>query len=329
MCTAISYTPQAHYFGRNLDLEHVYKEEIVITPRRFPLSFRCGRTLPQHKAMIGVAYVADGYPLYYDAINESGLGIAGLNFVGNAAFHTPRSGCDNIAVFEFIPWILGQCASVEEARALLARINLTREAFSAELQPSQLHWLIADRRESITVESMEDGLHVYDNPVGVLSNNPPFPMQMTFLANYLNLTRDVPENRFAPAVPIDRYSRGMGAIGLPGDLSSASRFVRAAFTKCNSVAEGTEESCVSQFFHILGSVEQQRGCAHLGEGAYEITQYSACCNTERGIYYYKTYDNSCIHAVSMHAEDLDSERLAVYPMITAQKIIAQNVPQRL
>ena len=116
----------------------------------------------------------------------------------------------------------------------------------------------------------------------------------------------------------------MGSIGLPGDMSSSSRFVRAAFTKLNSVCGETEEEGVSQFFHILSSVEQPKGCTLVREGEYEFTLYSSCCNTDQGVYYYKTYDNSQISAVDMHAEDLDGSKVVSYPLIKQQQIHFQN-----
>ena len=152
---------------------------------------------------------------------------------------------------------------------------------------------------------------------------PPFPMQLFSLNNYVNVSAKPPVNRFS-ALPLDTYSRGMGGIGLPGDLSSQSRFVRAAFTKLNSVSGDSENESVSQFFHILGSVEQQRGCCELESGKYEITLYSSCCNADRGIYNYTTYNNSCITAVDMHRENLDGSDLISYPLTEEQQINWMN-----
>ena len=250
--------------------------------------------------------------------------MAGLNFVGNAVYHEEAPGKDNVAQFEFIPWILGQCASVKEARDLLGRVNLVNIAFSDQLPLAQLHWLIADRDEAITVESVADGLKVYDNPVGVLTNNPPFDMQLFNLNNYIGLSPASPKNGFSSSLPLHTYSRGMGAMGLPGDLSSQSRFVRVAFTKMNSLSGDSESESVSQFFHILGSVDQQRGCCDLGEGKYEITLYTSCCNAQKGIYYYTTYENHQITAVNMYRENLDGTQIARYPLITGEQIRWQN-----
>lgn len=324
MCTAATYTTKDHYFGRNLDLEFSYNETVTVTPRNYPFQFRKVKALESHYAMIGMAFVVDNYPLYYDATNEKGLSMAGLNFPENADYKQETEGKDNVTPFEFIPWILGQCSTIKEVKELLGRINLININFSEKLPLSPLHWMISDRNESITVESVKEGLKIYDNPVGILTNNPTFDIQIFNLNNYVNVTREVPENRFSNAIALDIYSRGMGGIGIPGDLSSSSRFVKAVFTKLNSVSGTSESESISQFFHILGSVNQERGCVRLAEDTYEITIYSSCCNIDKGVYYYKTYENSQITGVDMHNENLDSQSIVSYPLIKEQQIKIQN-----
>ena len=324
MCTAVTYKTNDFYFGRTLDYEYSYMEEVTITPRNYQFKFNEKEAINTHYAIIGMAYVAEDYPLYYDAINEKGLGIAGLNFVGNANYNDPIEGKDNIAQFEFIPWILSQCETVKEAKKLIEKINITNTPFNKQLPLAQLHWIIADQNESITVESVQEGIKIYKNPVGVLTNNPTFDKQLFALNNYINLSTKTPENKFATDLELNKYSRGMGAIGLPGDLSSQSRFVRASFVKMNSVSAEGENESVSQFFHILNSVDQQRGCCQLEDGKYEITIYTSCCNASKGIYYYTTYDNHQITAVDMHKEDLNINKLIRYPLIKEEQIKSQN-----
>ena len=324
MCTAISYRTKEHYFGRNLDLEYSYKESVTITPRRYPLHFRKEGTNERHYAMIGMAYVCDDYPLYYDAVNEAGLGMAGLSFRGNAKYLREKEGMHNIAPFEFIPWILGQCSTVCEARMILSNTNLINLPFNEDLPPTPLHFLISDKEESIVVEPMCDGLHIIENPIKVLTNNPPFPYQLFHLNQYLSLTKKEPVNTFAKELPLEVYSRGMGGIGLPGDLSSTSRFVRASYVKWNSIDGKNEAERISQFFHILSSVEQQYGCVQLENNTFEYTIYSSCCNTDKGIYYYKTYHNSQIIGVDMQKENLDGILLTSYPMKTKMNIQWEN-----
>ena len=331
MCTAATYKTKDFYMGRTLDYEFSYGDEVTVTPRNYPINFRFMGVRNNHFAMIGMAHVAEDYPLYYEAFNEKGLGMAGLNFVGNAAYNEPdlrglngESNIENVAVFEFIPWILSQCATIDEAKERLKFINLTNTQFNEMFPCANLHWIIADKENCVTVESMSDGLHIYDNPVGVLTNNPPFNIQMFNLNNYMGLSAKQPESNFSDRLEFNRYSRGMGALGLPGDLSSQSRFVKVAFTKMNSVSGDDEKSSVSQFFHILSSVEQQRGCCEVSDGKYEITIYTSCCNAAKGIYYYTTYDNHQITAVDMHKENLDGTELIRYPIITKGEVRWQN-----
>ncbi len=326
MCTAITLKTKNHYFGRNLDLEYSYRKTITVTPRNYVFQFRKTGTLQHHFAMIGMAYVSDGYPLYYDATNEKGLSIAGLNFPQNAVYQPYCAGKDNVTPFELIPWILGQCENVDDAETLLGRINLLGENFSKSLPLTPLHWIISDRERSITLEPMENKLNIYENPVGVLTNSPPFEVQMHRLNDYLNLTSGEPQNTFCEnkSLQLKPYSRGMGALGLPGDASSMSRFVRAAFVKFNSVSGDSETESINQFFHILKAVEMPRGCVRVGSGAYEFTRYSSCCNTDRGVYYYSTYENPCICAVDLHRENLQGNKLVVYQLKKEQTTEYQN-----
>ena len=319
MCTAISYKQHNHYFGRNLDVESSYNEKVIITPRSYTYDFKHTQSLTNHYSIIGTGIIKNGMPLYFDGINEVGLGVAALNFPDIAKYNTPLSDFMNIASFEFIPWVLCQCKNIYDVKNILSNVNIVNTPFSEELSPTPLHWMVADKESSITVESTEDGLKVYDNPVGVLTNNPPFNVQIHNLNRYMGLSPYEAHNTFSPSLNLKSYSRGMGALGLPGALSSESRFVKACFVKENSVCDSSEEGTISQFFHILGSVEQVKGCVRL-ENSEEYTAYSSCFNTDKGIYYYKTYENSQITAIDMHKEDLDGCEIMSYPLIKSQQI---------
>ena len=323
MCTAITFKTKDSYFGRTLDIEFEIPMKVTITPRNYPFDLRRMPSLKSHYAMIGMAMVKDGYPLYFDGANECGLCMAGLNFPHNAHYLPEVKNKQNITPFEFIPYILSQYKNIAEVRSRLDNINLCDISFSHSLPLSPLHWIIADKNTSITVEPTAQGVKIYDNPVGVLTNNPTFDYHMTRLCDFVNLTSQPPENRFGNA-PLKLYSRGMGGIGLPGDLSSSSRFARAAFVKLNSVCGDGEDESVSQFFHILGSVEQQRGCVKMPDGSLELTKYTSCINADKGIYYYTTYENRCLRAVDMHRTDLNGDKLHIYPLTDEQYISWQN-----
>lgn len=290
MCTALSFKTADTYFGRNLDYDFSYGEKIVIVPSSHPLSFRNGKRLENHFAIMGIAHVDKDYPLFYDAINDAGLGMAGLNFVGNAFYHKKSETKTNVASFELIPYILGQAKNVKEATRLLEKIVVTDEAYSDLYPPSALHWLISDLEESIVLEVQKDGMHIYKNPYGVLTNNPPFLEQINSLNLHYGLSPKDPPNTLAPHLKDKKfYSRGLGTIGLPGDLTSSSRFVRAVFVRFHSVSPNDESSSVHQYFHIMGSVEQVRGLCEVKENEYEYTIYTSCYNLSKGLCYLKTY----------------------------------------
>lgn len=323
MCTALSFHGCGHFFGRTLDLEYSYNEAVTLTPRNFPLVFRRCPALSAHYAILGVAHTAQGFPLYYDAVNEKGLAMAGLNFPHSAHYQPVLPRRDSIAAFELIGWVLSQCATVDQARALLERTGVTGEDFSPQLPCTPLHWLIADSDRCLVVEPMQDGLRLHDDPAGVLTNEPAFEFQQFSLNDYLSLSALPAENHFSPRLGLTPYSRGMGALGLPGDFSSRSRFVRAVFVSQNAHRPKTPEESITQFFHILGSVEQPKGCVRV-PGGDVITVYTSCCDTRRGIYYYTTQENRQITGIDMHREDLGGTQLVSWPLIRCQQLRMEN-----
>ena len=313
MCTAATFNSKCHYFGRNFDYEISYDEEIAIVPRNYELSFNHVDNLKNHNAIVGIAAgVIKDYPLFYDAVNEKGLGMAGLNFENYAVYSSDIvDNKNNIAQFEFIPYVLGMCDTVDEARDLINNINITNESFNPKLPASELHWMLSDKTgKSIVVEFTKDGIKIYDNNVGVLTNAPSFDMQTFNLNNYLKISNKQPDNVIDKDFESFEYSRGMGAIGLPGDYSSMSRFVKTVFVRGNSIAKDDEISCVNQFFHILNSVEQPKGATFVSEpDLYEYTIYTSCMNLDEAVYYCKTYDNFSISKIDLLKEDLDSDEL--------------------
>lgn len=320
MCTAVRIKTRNTYFGRTLDWDFPYPCEVTLTPREFPLDFRFESRCERHSAILGMAYVKEGYPLYFDAVSEQGLAMAGLNFVGNAVYEKPSKNFCNVAQFELIPFVLSRCATVKEATALLEKTKVTDTAFSKDLPPAGLHWMLADKDESAVLEVVHSGVKIYPNSVGVLTNNPDFPTQLHNLNSFMNLSPRAARNNFSEKLSFREYSRGMGAIGLPGDFSSQSRFVRGAFAALNSVCGDTEEESVGQFFHIMDTVGQPMGSCQVAEGAYERTLYTCCMNADKGIYYYTTYENRRISAIDMHRENLDSASLVRYPLIVDEDI---------
>ena len=320
MCTALTHKS---YAGRNLDIDKSYGEKIIISPRNYSFCFKRSEAIHSHYAMIGMGTVSDNYPLYFDAANERGLYVAGLNYLGNAKYLPAANARVNLAPYELIPYLLSKCASVREAQYELERINLTNIQFSPDTDTAELHFFIADKGSSMVVEPDRDGLNIYKNPIGVLTNNPPFPIQLFNLNNYMSLTNDQAENRFSSTLNLKKYSYGMGAIGLPGDLSSCSRFIRAAFHKLNSNGRDT----LADTMHLLSSVSMPDGSVKLGCG-FERTEYTTAVDLSRHIYSYRMYENPNTYAIKMHEEDLDSNDLLLFEIKKEQEPIYCNGPCR-
>lgn len=322
MCTCITLKEREFYFGRNLDLNDTFGNTIVVTPGSFPLCFAREGKIEQHFSMIGMAEVRNGYPLYGEAANEKGVAMAGLYFPGHACYQREEESRRNyqVAPFELILWILGQCGSVEEAMELLEKTVITDRAFSSELPNVPLHWMLADQERCVTVEAVKEGVRIYENPFGVLTNNPPFPFYNYYVSQYLHLTKDSPESTFSETLKLRPFGEGMGAVGLPGDLSPASRFVRASFLKENAVGGTDEMSCVTRFFHILEQTGMVEGTVRTGDGGMDRTTYSCCMNATQGIYYCRTYENNRIQAVKLKKEDAGKRELLSYPVVREQDV---------
>ncbi|MBE6837755.1 MAG: linear amide C-N hydrolase [Ruminococcus sp.] len=308
MCTAI-YDNKNSLFGRTLDLEYSYNEAITITPRNFNFSPKIESPIKTKFTIMGMGIVAENFPLYFDAFNEKGLAVAALNFPKSACYYEPIPNHLNLAPFEIIPYILGVCQNIYEAKELLNSLNVCDISFSDEYKSTPLHWMIADQTESIVVESTESGLQIYENDLNVITNEPTFHYQTTYFKNF---------GRLSPFDEDEQYSRGLSSYGLPGDFSSTSRFVRAAYLLKNSITLNK-----TQFFKLLDNVSVPRGAIQLKNGENVITQYSCCMDLQNKIYYYKTYNNSRICGV--HMPEKPSNTLIVFPIRKDEDILLENI----
>lgn len=306
MCTCAAFEWKEFYFGRNMDLEGHFGEGIVFTPRNFPLCYRMIQDSISHYAILGVATVIDGYPLYADGFNEKGLCMAGLNFPDNAYYYEEaKEGNLNLTPFEFIPYILGECANLEQVREKLKILRLVGLPFSAQVGLGTLHWQISDVSGSLVVEQTKDGLSVYENPCGVMANNPTFDRQLARLGAYSTLD-NLPHGA---DVPKGEFSLGLGGVGLPGDLSSPSRLVRLDFLKRNTIPEKNEEGRVKQVFSLMGAVAMPKGSVLDDGGREHYTTYTCCMDAASGRYYLSTAESLSIRCADMQEQRKDAKAL--------------------
>ena len=304
MCTSLSIPTHdgRHLFGRTLDLDAHFGEVVTLTPRRYPFSFRDCYPLTRHYALLGMATTVDGYPLYAEAMNEKGVCMAGLRFAKSAVYApAPCEGRVNLAPWELIPYLLSTCATLYEVRNALEDISIWDKPFSDTVGTAPLHWHVVDAdpdHGGLILEITSAGMRIYPDEAGVLANEPPYPDQLNRLSS----------------LP---YLRG-DAVGLPGDYSSPSRFLRAATLRrwwmergrtCTGEAEGGGDFPLSQFFTVLGAVSPTAGAVMTPAGGCHRTLYTCCMDTGKGIYYYRTEGEAAVSSVSFEGLDLNGERL--------------------
>lgn len=328
MCTSFSIQSKMghNFFGRNLDLAYSVNESPIIIPRNYELEDKVTRDRVRNKrAIIGMGTVIDHHPSMIDAMNEDGLVCAGLNFEGFAYFEEkPVQGKTNITPYDFIYWTVSNFETINEVKAAISNLELVDVPLNDKTPVPTLHWMITDKTgESIVVEKTKENLEVFNNPVGVMTNQPTFDWHLMNLNRYLYVKPKQPKPVKWSDMELNMRGVGAGTLGLPGDSHSISRFVKIAYARSHMPDIEDDLSAVTQCFHMLDYVKMVKAGV-ITEGLEEKTTYSICMDQENGILYYKNYGNNRINAVNMHSEELDKDELIILPYQTDQDINFQN-----
>lgn len=313
MCTAIRFTDAQNklVFGRNLDWSCGYGEQVLTVPRNFKRTWQYTETHAPAPAVIGMGVVENEIPLFFDCANENGLAIAGLNFPGWAEYEkAPVSNKTNICAYEFPFWIASTFNSVDQAEQALANTAIIAKA-PGNYPVSLLHWLISDKTRAIVVEYTSSGMHIYHDNLDVLANQPAFLWHQENVRNYIGVTNEFPHDVTWGTQTLNAYGTGFGMRALPGDFSSPSRFVRAAYFNAHYPTCSSEKENVARLFHTLQGVAMIKGGAKMADGDFEYTVYTGGFSEASKTYYYRTYDDLTLHSVSLDAIDLDGSSLAV------------------
>jgi choloylglycine hydrolase len=329
MCTALTLKTKDgyHLFGRNMDIEFSFNQAVTLVPRSFTYTNRAIDKSEKTKyAMIGMGTIIDNHPCYAEAMNEKGLSCAGLNFPRYSHWDDePMEGKINIPPYDMILWIVGNFESISELKKELENLHLVGKPINENTPLPTLHWIVSDTNgDCIVIENTIEGLKVFDNKVGVLTNAPTFDWHITNLVQYMKVTPTQPSEAIWGEAKINPLGQGAGGRGLPGDFSSTSRFVKAAFLRSNAVLGDDELSGIIEFFHILSGVAMIRGSVVTPQNLNDITQYTSCMCQEKGIYYYNTYNNNQINAIDMNKEDLDGKEIKVFEYRDKQVINYEN-----
>ncbi|QCB94785.1 choloylglycine hydrolase [Cellulomonas shaoxiangyii] len=314
MCTGIRFSDGSGnlYLARNLDWTSGYGERVVVTPTGFVPTSPFGAVPSIRHATIGMGIVEEGTPLYFDCGNDAGLAVAGLNFPGYASYAPgPVDGKTNVAAYEFPLWVASQFASVDEVQAALKDVAIVDKPINEKYPSSLLHWIIGDATRAIVVEHTSDGMHVFDDDVDVLANQPGFAWHHENLRNYLNTSPEFPEATELGRASLTPFGSGSHMRGVPGDYYSPSRFVRAAYVNEHYPTKASEEENVSRAFHTLQQVAMVDGCAAMGSGEFEKTIYTGLFSSRTNTYYWNTYDDPAIHSESLADHSPDGTELVV------------------
>ena len=289
MCTCIFLKGTSSYFGRNMDFHYSFNEQVINIKRGKEFELKKAGKLKIKYSLLGIGTIRDGYPLFSDVMNEKGLAFAGLNFLNNARYNKYKKSKVNIAPYELPLFLLGNCSNIDEVKDILRNLNLLNEQFSLEIPLAYLHFMISDLEKSIVIESTKDGLKIYDNDLNVLTNNPEFTYHKNNIFNYINLSIEDPINS-----KFNNISYGQGLIGLPGDYSSMSRFIKSYFVKENIILS---DNPINQFFYCLDSVFMPYGLVKAKDD-FEYTRYQSCYDLKSGEMYYKSYNDRSIKNIS-------------------------------
>ncbi len=311
MCTGIRFTDAKGnmYFGRNLDWDTPYGEKVFVTQRGFTNDLHMDGKLATKYACIGMAIAVDGCPLYFDAANEKGLAIAGLNFPGYAKYEDePIDGKTNIPAYDFPLYIASEFETVDEVEQALENIAIIAKPVPG-YGIALLHWIIGDKNRSIVVEYQEDGMHVYQDDLDVLTNQPTFPFHHENVRNYLNCSPEFHEPVMWREDSLTPYGSGSEMRGIPGDYYSPSRFVRVAYLNAHYPDVEGEAENVTRMFKTLGGASMVKGGAKVESGNFEYTIYTGGYSTATKTYYYSTYDEPAIKSFSLEEKGLEGGKL--------------------
>ena len=324
MCTGVRFTDIDNnlFFGRNLDVPASYGQKVMVTPRNFDIPMKHIDDIKTSKAIIGMGIVSNNYPLYFDAANENGLGVINLNFPTHKINNKIEKDLEffyysyelvenkiNITSYEFITWILENFDKVEDIKNynLSNKINFIDTPLNEQIGTKPAHWLITDNEQSIVVEPMRDGIKVYDNPVGVVTNDPTFDWHLMNLNQYLGINYNDKEPIIWGNKQLHALGVGSGSLGMPGDWTPASRFVKVAYINNFYPTQDCEEKNVSRLFNTLKSVAMPEGCVNDG-----ISVYSSCYSTKTKTYYYDRHDHFQIFSHTMTDETINAKDITIF-----------------
>lgn len=315
MCTALTLQSKQGetIFGRNMDFSYDIEPHLYIVPSGYQWrnSFNGSRITNRYR-FIGIGQQIDSLLGFFDGVNEMGFAAAALYFAGYANYgSTPGADQNNaIASFDFLHYILGNCANVEELKRVVKQIRIVGVEDPVTKTVAPLHWIAVDRSGNcVVVEQTDRGMEVFHNPVGVLANSPDFTWHLTNLRNYMEASPYQEEEVFWGNYRLTPFGQAGGTQVLPGGYTSPERFVRTSYLKSFIPVPETANQAVVSCFHIMESVMVPKGAVITNRNEYDYTRYTAFINTATCEYFFKTYDNIQVGTAGLFENEKPDVRL--------------------
>ena len=257
-----------------------------------------------------------------EGINEKGLS-AGLFYFPNYGKYQPFDPMEkdkSLADFQVVSYVLAKCSSINDVKRELEKVRI----INIDPRSSTVHWRFTEPSgRQVVLEIVDEVMHFYENPLGVLTNSPGIEWHWTNLNNYINLQPgNAPEHSFGP-LAMKSFGHGSGMLGLPGDFTPPSRFVRAAFFQLTAPQQPNAEGCVFQAFHLLNNFDIPAGTElPMGKASVDLpsaTQFTVATDTGNRMIYYRTMYNSTIRCIDLKAIDFSQVKYQSYPLDEVKK----------
>ena len=283
---------------------------LIVVPRKHkqnaitPSGKKEGMTVEAKYGYVGMAVEMEEFVV--EGINEAGLS-AGLFYFpkyGKYEQYDPRHKSMSVGDLQLVPWILGNFKTIDEMKTAIAKIHIV----TIDSRASTAHWRIIDSSGRQVVLEITDGKPAfYENTLGVLTNAPGFEWHMTNLNNYINLFPGTVKSKYLGETELNSTGAGSGLLGLPGDFTPPSRFIRAAYFQTTAPRQATVEKTITQCFHILNNFDVPIGT----ESEHNVTppdipsatQWTAATDINGRKIYYRTMYNSDIHCIDLNKID--------------------------
>ena len=320
-CTGIRLTAQdgTVVYARTLEFGIDIHSDVLVVPRGYA---RIGTTPDGKEGLTWKTKYAStglngvGLPFLFDGLNEKGLAAGTFYFPTSAGYMSYKAADagKTMAIWEVGSWLLENFASVEEVKANIGKIVVPTVVFAGWGFAPEAHLVVHDASgKSIVIEYVGSKLNVYDNPLGVITNSPAFDWQMTNLRNYVNFSMtNVPPVKLG-SVTLEPFGQGSGMLGLPGDFTPPSQFVRAVAFSHSVLPSKTGHDAILEAFHVLNQFDIPKGAAREHEKdahsnvLADYTLWTSASDLKTKRYYFRTYDNSQIRMLDLMKMDLDAK----------------------